>query len=146
MYKTQVRLLKCGCMINDNENEGENEKQIEQIQHEWIQAVTGIQIYKYSKFDAAIWLYVLSNTEAPSEAQFMKKLSKTEAELKKSVAQEKKKFVKDFYFNDQKVFIFTMSVKLSVVLLLMNPLCSSRFATRFIQVCFLKYFKCLSFI
>ena len=77
----------------------------------------------------------------------MKKLSKTEAELKKkNVAHEKKKFVKDFYFNDQKVFIFTMSVKLSVVLLLMNPLCSSRFATRFIQVCFLKYFKCLSFI
>ena len=146
MYKTQVRLLKCGCMINDNENEGENEKQIEQIQHKQIQAVTRIQIYKYSKFDTAIQLYVLSNTEATSEAQFMKKLSKAEAELKKSVAHEKKKFVKDFFFSDQKVFIFTMSVKLSVVLLLMNPLCSSRFATRFIQVCFLKYFKCLSFI
>ena len=66
MYKKQVRLLKCGCMINDNENEGENEKQIEQIQHKQIQAVTRIQIYEYSKFDTAIWLYVLSNTEATS--------------------------------------------------------------------------------
>ena len=32
-----------------------------------------------------IWLYVLSNTQAKVEAQFMKKLSNTEAELKKSV-------------------------------------------------------------
>ena len=29
------------------------------------------------------WLYVLSNTEATFEAQFMKKLSNTNAELKK---------------------------------------------------------------
>ena len=31
------------------------------------------------------WLYVLSNTQATFEAQFMKKLSNTEAELKKAL-------------------------------------------------------------
>ena len=47
--------------------------------------------YKYTnilniKFNSAWWLYLLSNNKATSEAQFMKKLSNTEAELKKSVA------------------------------------------------------------
>ena len=39
----------------------------------------------------SIWwyFYVLSNTQATSEAQFMKKLSNTEAEFKKIVAYKK---------------------------------------------------------
>ena len=42
------------------------------------------------KYVSAWWcLYVLSNTEATFEAQFMKKLSNTEAELKKSDAYKK---------------------------------------------------------
>ena len=32
-------------MINDNENETENEKQITNIRHKWAQAQTWIQIY-----------------------------------------------------------------------------------------------------
>ena len=35
------------------------------------------------------WLYILSNNYATIEAQFMKKFSNTEAELKKSVAYKK---------------------------------------------------------
>ena len=43
---------------------------------------------------SAWWcLYVLSNTQATFEAQFMKKLSNTEAELKKSVAYKRKRVV-----------------------------------------------------
>ena len=36
---------------------------------------------------------VLSNTQATSEAQFMKKLSNTEADYKKSVACKKKRVI-----------------------------------------------------
>ena len=36
------------------------------------------------------WPYILSNTQTKFEAQFIKKLNKTEAELKKSVAYIKK--------------------------------------------------------
>ena len=44
------------------------------------------------KYVSVWWcLYVLSNTEATFEAQFMKKLSNTEAELKKSDAYKKKR-------------------------------------------------------
>ena len=41
----------------------------------------------------SVWwyLYVFSNTKASFEAQFMKKLSKTEAELKKSLPYKKKR-------------------------------------------------------
>ena len=38
----------------------------------------------------SVCFYVLSNTEATFEAQFMEKLSNTEAELKKSVVYRKK--------------------------------------------------------
>ena len=38
---------------------------------------------KYSRYKVSQCLYVLSNTLAKFEAQFMKKLSNTEAELKK---------------------------------------------------------------
>ena len=51
-------------------------------------------------------LYVLSNTEATSEAQFMKKISNTEAELKKCVAHEK---------SLQKIFILTVLLRIRFV-------------------------------
>ena len=35
------------------------------------------------------YIYVISNTQATFEAQFMKKLSNTEAELRKSIAYKK---------------------------------------------------------
>ena len=38
---------------------------------------------------ASVCLYVVSNTEATYEAQFMKKLSNTEAELKKELLMKK---------------------------------------------------------
>ena len=38
---------------------------------------------------AGSWLYAISNPKATSEAEFMKKLSNTETELKKSVAYKK---------------------------------------------------------
>ena len=42
-------------MINDNENEAENKKQIAQTQYKQTQAEAWIQIYKYTKckFDLA---------------------------------------------------------------------------------------------
>ena len=40
-----------------------------------------------------LWLHLLSNTQTTFEAQFMKKLSDTEAELKKSVAFKKKRVI-----------------------------------------------------
>ena len=42
-----------------------------------------------NKKSVSVWLCVLSNTQATFEAQFMQKLSNTEAELKKSVAYNK---------------------------------------------------------
>ena len=44
-----------------------------------------------NKKSVSVWwyLYVLSNTQATPEAQFMQKLSNTEGELKKNVAYEK---------------------------------------------------------
>ena len=44
-----------------------------------------------NKKSVSVWwyLYVLRNTQATFEAQFMQKLSNTEGELKKSVAYEK---------------------------------------------------------
>ena len=57
-------------------------------------------------------LYILSNTKATFEAQFMKKLSNTEAELKKSVAYKKSlyfTFIQNFwmwyYCNQKSEFI-----------------------------------------
>ena len=49
--------------------------------------------HKYTKckkcLSMMMRIYVLSNTQATYEAQFMKKLSNTEAELKRSVAYKK---------------------------------------------------------
>ena len=76
MHKKQVRLFKC-YMINDNENQTENEKQITQIRHK-------------IDLDQDMDTNVLNiNCVSTFEAQFIKKLSNTEAELKKSVAYQK---------------------------------------------------------
>ena len=48
---------------------------------------TNIRNIKY--VSVFLWLHLLSNTQTTFEAQFMKKLSNTEAELKKSVAYKK---------------------------------------------------------
>ena len=66
-------------MINCNENENHNERSLEL----WT------QIYKVYYASVRSCLYVISNTWATFKAQFIKKLSITEAELKKSVAYKK---------------------------------------------------------
>ena len=47
------------------------------------------QIYKIYHVSVRQRLYVISNTKATFEAQFIKKLSNTEAELKESFAYKK---------------------------------------------------------
>ena len=49
----------------------------------------GINILNIKCVSVSWWLYVLSNTLATFEAQFMKKSNNTESELKKSVAYKK---------------------------------------------------------
>ena len=55
-------------------------------------------VHKYTNNtkNVSVWccLYILSNTSATSDTQFMKKLSNTEAELKKSIAFKKKQVTK----------------------------------------------------
>ena len=51
-------------------------------------------------------LYVLSNTKATFEAQFMKKLSNTEVELEKSVAYKKKRVIRDSLINWKRLVVF----------------------------------------
>ena len=46
-------------------------------------------IYKMCLSIMMVWLYVLSNTQATFEAQFMKKLSNTQAALKKALLVKK---------------------------------------------------------
>ena len=63
---------------------------------------------KYTKckmYLSKMRLYVLSNTKATFEAQFMKKFSNTEAELKISVAYKKKRVVIFFF-----IFYFCTTV------------------------------------
>lgn len=64
-------------MINDKENETEHENQITQIRH------------KQAQIQYNDGHYVLSNTYALFEAQFMKKISNTEAKLKRWVDYKK---------------------------------------------------------
>ena len=68
MYKKQVRLFKSGYMINDNENEAEHEKY-----RYGTNRLSPRHGHKYTTFGA----------------QFMKKLSNTEIELKRKLIKKR---------------------------------------------------------
>ena len=62
----------------------------------------GHKYTKYKYVSVKWWLYVLSNTKATFEAQFMKKFSKTKAELKKALLIKKR--VINFYYPENLPF------------------------------------------
>ena len=73
-------------IINHHENEDENGKKDRKIDLDLNVDTNLVNIKSVS-----VWwcLYVLSNTEATFEAQFMKKLGNTEADLKKALLLKK---------------------------------------------------------
>ena len=78
-------------MINDNEIEVKNEKKITQLQHKQTKASTWTQIYLTENMSQYNDGYILSNTHAMFQVQFMKILSNNEDEWKKSVAYKKRR-------------------------------------------------------
>ena len=75
-------------MINDNENDAENEKQITQIREKQTQVKTWTG-GKYKMCLSIMMVICIKQYLSTFEAPFMKKLSKTEAELKANVACKK---------------------------------------------------------
>ena len=80
-------------MIDYNENEDENDKQITFIQHKKNQVKTWLQIYEIqnvSKYgDVYVFMCFVCLT---SEAEFMKNKKNTEAGLKKKLFKKKHEF------------------------------------------------------
>ena len=79
-------------MAKSNESENENDK-IDHINKTYSGQEVDRQIKKIYCVSVRQCLYVISNTEATFEAQFVKKLSNTEAESKKGVAYRKKRAI-----------------------------------------------------
>ena len=77
-------------MIDCNENENDNGK-VHHINNTNIQTKTQTQrqIQKIQRVSVRQYIYVINNTYATFEAQFIKKLSNTEADLEKSIAYKK---------------------------------------------------------